>query len=254
MNGTKILNQWLETMKIDESDMDAGFLNCFIFHKNFTDLYEQNNVRTKDLKCRVNDKRSSKHVKIDDCKFDPSSHEISFNTTWNQSIHMGPLIEIYVDLQCEINVIEHPVLDYLFNQPVIIRYTSSRTPIPQSISNPPSTNKAATTSIVVVLVTLALTSSIVVYYKRMKRKRRGTCIKWEENPLHVSESFHASDEDQLLPSWLSERNDMIFDGSCILMGNKLGHGNFGAVFEGKIKLGSAMYIFFIFQFNSFYHA
>jgi hypothetical protein len=48
------------------------------------------------------------------------------------------------------------------------------------------------------------------------------------------------DGDPLVPKWLCERNEMIYDTSCIEKGRQLGHGNFGTVFEGKIQLGNAV--------------
>ena len=43
-----------------------------------------------------------------------------------------------------------------------------------------------------------------------------------------------------IPEWLQNRKDMIYDASCIEKGKRLGDGNFGVVFEGKIRLGNAV--------------
>ena len=47
-------------------------------------------------------------------------------------------------------------------------------------------------------------------------------------------------ENEQLPDWLKKRPEMIYDTSCIEKGKELGHGNFGAVFEGRIRFGNAM--------------
>ena len=112
-NGTRIHQPWVVTMKIGELDMDAGFLNCFAFHDNLSSLYEH--VKTNEVRCHVNEETSSSYVK--DCDFDATLNKISFYTNWSSNVHMDPLVEIYVDLQCEINVVGHPVQSYLFSQP-----------------------------------------------------------------------------------------------------------------------------------------
>ena len=77
-------------------------------------------------------------------------------------------------------------------------------------------------------------------------------MKWVDNPLHDSILEDDTEETFLLPSWLSERNDIIFDTSCIEIGEVLGMGNFGTAMKGVIKLGNAVYLFFVFTLlNSF---
>ena len=58
-------------------------------------------------------------------------------------------------------------------------------------------------------------------------------MEWEENRIYDSE------EDELLPSWLAERSDIIIDASCIHIGSELGYGT--RVFEGKYRLGNGVY-------------
>ena len=64
---------------------------------------------------------------------------------------------------------------------------------------------------------------------------------WEENPQyrHSAIETNLSHVSQI-PNWLYDRKNIIYDVSCIQKGKRLGHGNFGVVFEGKIHLGNAV--------------
>ena len=53
----------------------------------------------------------------------------------------------------------------------------------------------------------------------------------------------STDTDFDFPDWLQNRKEMIYATSCIEIGKRLGDGNFGVVFEGKIRLGNAVYVF-----------
>ena len=50
-------------------------------------------------------------------------------------------------------------------------------------------------------------------------------------------------ESNPLPDWLKMRPEMIYDSSCIERGKELGHGHFGAVYEGTIRFGNAMWVY-----------
>ena len=54
----------------------------------------------------------------------------------------------------------------------------------------------------------------------------------------------STDTDFDFPDWLQNRKEMIYATSCIEKGKRLGDGNFGVVFEGKIRLGNAVYVFY----------
>ena len=90
------------------------------------------------------------------------------------------------------------------------------------------------------MVILIISFSIVIYYKKFRGNENPRGIKWVDNPLHDSILDHGAEESFLLPSWLSERNDIIFDTSCIEVGEVLGMGNFGMAMKGVIKLGNAV--------------
>ena len=50
----------------------------------------------------------------------------------------------------------------------------------------------------------------------------------------------------IIPEWLSSTPDMFYPPSLLTKGKGLGKGNFGAVFEGKLSLGNAVYVSVLF--------
>jgi hypothetical protein len=125
-----------------------------------------------------------------------------------------------------------------------------------------TTNSAgASNPLVIVLgfVFLALVISCVVYWKKKKIKTNKenvfkvadnySNVEWVANPEYspsvsvTSESPSRAEDAYVLPEWLRNKNEMIYDPSCIEKGRQLGHGHFGAVFEGKIHLRNAVYVY-----------
>lgn len=45
-----------------------------------------------------------------------------------------------------------------------------------------------------------------------------------------------------LPIWLEDRKEMVFSQDCVVKGQLLGSGQFGAVFKGKFIHGKAVYV------------
>ena len=213
---------------IDESDMDKNFLNCFSFHENYTRFYEEGSFRIK-VSCQRN---ATKHI-ADECTFNSTSNTL---TVMSQDVGKVEKIEslskIKVNLLCEITIREKYKYDFVFSQPVIIGYTAIS--ISMATAN-------VITSVLIVITAMSLFSAAVLYHRKIVRKRKSTHIKWVENPLHESVSLDETDGTSLLPNWLRERNEIIFDNSCIEIGQILGIGNFGTASEGKIKLGNAVY-------------
>ena len=66
------------------------------------------------------------------------------------------------------------------------------------------------------VIILIISFSIVVYYKKFRGNGNHRGIKWVDNPLHDTILDHDAEESNLLPSWLIERNDIIFDNIFIL--------------------------------------
>ena len=101
---------------------------------------------------------------------------------------------------------------------------------------------------------LALQNSIKIKLSNMKwsKNQEYTSISSNENDGHENaenddssimtneKGVHKKEENIELPDWLKTRSDLIYDSSCVEKGKELGHGNFGSVFEGKIRFGNAM--------------
>ena len=101
---------------------------------------------------------------------------------------------------------------------------------------------------------LALQNSIKIKLSNMKwsKNQEYTSISSNENDGHENAEnndssimtnemgVHKKAENIELPDWLKTRSDLIYDSSCVEKGKELGHGNFGSVFEGKIRFGNAM--------------
>ena len=80
-----------------------------------------------------------------------------------------------------------------------------------------------------------------------KKKQATRNMKWEENEFYTSENsknegFEDNDfiaDDPRLPMWLKLRKEMIFPKESIENMQKIGSGQFGAVFKGTISHGNA---------------
>ena len=66
-------------------------------------------------------------------------------------------------------------------------------------------------------------------------------MKWENNSLyssHISEADCAQEE--IYPDWLRKRKEMLFNSCNLERGQKLGCGNYGSVYKGKLSQGNAV--------------
>ena len=108
-----------------------------------------------------------------------------------------------------------------------------------------------------ILLLVALASALIFWNNKLKQKsfKLKEHIKMDDiselNATHnltllsnveLLKGSSLQNMDLVLPEWLQNRKEMIYDSSCIEMGEKLGDGNFGAVFQGKIRLGNAVYV------------
>ena len=222
-------------------ELSDEFQLCYDFHYNHTENYDETgeNVAKKKAGHRINKKYIHTYINTG-CRLNETA--LSGNCSFTNE-DSKPLIDIMIlgnieELEWKkielflVCTLTYNKKDYIFPQLV---------QLPKQLSISPF---SANVGIIVVIVCLALTSSIILYYKRNTICRKMT---WEDNP-NYSESTSANEEDgnSFLPNWLIERNEMIYDTTCIEKGQELGHGNFGTVFEGRIRLGNAVYIFYLY--------
>ena len=223
-------------------ELSDEFHLCYDFHYNHTEHYDETaeKVTKKKAGHRINKKYIHTYINTG-CRLNETT--LSGNCSFTNA-DSKPLIDIMIlgnieELEWKkielflVCTLTYNKKDYIFPQLVEL-------PKQPRIPRPTSAN----VGIIVVIVCLALTSSIILYYKRNTICRKMT---WEDNP-NYSESTSANEEDgnSCLPNWLLERNEMIYDTTCIEKGQELGHGNFGTVFEGRIRLGNAVYIFYLY--------
>ena len=64
----------------------------------------------------------------------------------------------------------------------------------------------------------------------------GQCVNYDTDE---SDMEHDSQLD-ILPKWLSKRQDMIFSSECIEKKEMIGHGQYGTVHKGIFHYGNAM--------------
>ena len=134
--------------------------------------------------------------------------------------------------------------------------TSSKTSSQKLTTSGEVKQSSISTAVILVIVfTLILVHIIYFYIKRRKitgrlnvddkLKTKNLTIKRMDNQDYESSITDEKDgkdlvESSPLPDWLKMRPEMIYDSSCIERGKELGHGHFGAVYEGTIRFGNAM--------------
>ena len=103
--------------------------------------------------------------------------------------------------------------------------------------------------LIILLFLGIMSAAAVLVWKRSchKKKQAITNMKWEENEFYTSENsknegFEDNDfvgDDSRLPMWLRLRKEMIFTKKSIEKMQKIGSGQFGAVFKGTFNHGNA---------------
>ena len=137
--------------------------------------------------------------------------------------------------------------------------TSSKTSSQKLTTSGKVKQSSISIAVLVIVITLLFgaTISLIVYFYIKRRKITGRLnvddklktknltIKRMDNQDYESSITDEKDgkdlvESNPLPDWLKMRPEMIYDSSCIERGKELGHGHFGAVYEGTIRFGNAM--------------
>ena len=67
----------------------------------------------------------------------------------------------------------------------------------------------------------------------------GQCVNYDTDDTHESDIEYDGQVD-ILPKWLSNRQDMVFSPECIDMKEMIGHGQYGTVHKGVFHYGNAM--------------
>ena len=96
---------------------------------------------------------------------------------------------------------------------------------------------------VISLIVLMLTGAIsaLFYYYKKKKHNNIPPVAGEANNLSESvESDTNADSDSILPGWLIQHQEMIYPRKSVERGSPLGHGQYGAVFKGKLTQGKAV--------------
>ena len=64
---------------------------------------------------------------------------------------------------------------------------------------------------------------------------------WKNNSLYDSESGEMVPRlEDCYPEWLVVRKEIIFSSDNLQIGEKLGNGNYGSVYKGKLSQGKAV--------------
>ena len=225
----------LNTWNVSEKEMAISFRNCLRYNRIYRIHHETRELKVS-LWCEVyghpksncsikqHEKESSLEIELDS-KLVASERKESFYSN-----------EIQIDLFCKVY---DTLIAYHFGfyQPVTIRLLNY--------------DYIVTLCLVAIV---ALISSIVLWNKKKvtaKFKGKGEMgmdnLDGKYTHDNTSASSNAASVSKLcstnidhIPEWLQNRKDMIYDSSCIEKGKRLGDGNFGVVFEGKIRLGNAV--------------
>lgn len=244
---------------VNNIDLSYQFRNCFDYNLGFKNHYEP--TLKIDVQCELSEIRYSHW----NCTVTITENETKIKTE-NFDDSNRPK-NLKVDLFC---IVRHRGNSYVFNQPVMVYYNiSDSSPsnfLAPSLSTPsfgreaadltispnlsvakkstmlPGTGNAPIlVSIAAILFSLAVIVCLLYHFKHISKKRqRKTSSKMKlENNRNNLESLKEVDG-PVLPKWLIEKKEMIYDPRCIEKGKNSWHGYFGSVFEAKIRLGNAV--------------
>ena len=89
------------------------------------------------------------------------------------------------------------------------------------------------------LVILSVVIGCFILKKKTKRGRRKHVSEKTELNTKTSEEDY-EEEITMIPSWLKNKENMIFHPNCIKRDTLLGTGNYGSVYKGKLLQGNAV--------------
>ena len=255
-----------ETFVVEEKQMDESFRKCLSYYHMYKEKYDE---ESDDDLLQIKTKCTFNTFLTCQCKWIGlnKTDELNFNITitkFNESCigketSRNNLKEIKLNLQCTVEGLGDGgwKVGYGFNQPVVITVEDS----PKETVTLESASSINTLIAACAFLVVATPIVLFLYNKHKKRKKQESFepslvklteyhgVKMIDNPDYSLSSCESvlSKIEPILPEWLRNKKDMIFDTGCITKGNKLGHGHFGAVFEGKIRLGNAVYVFILYE-------
>ena len=97
------------------------------------------------------------------------------------------------------------------------------------------------------IIVSTVTTIWVCKHKKKRNNRFQTEVIWATNESYVNTKSLLAEKSQSfpLPDWLIGKEEILFSQDCIEKEYKLGSGQFGTVFKGKIIQGNAVYVEFI---------
>ena len=94
------------------------------------------------------------------------------------------------------------------------------------------------------LITFAIVGVLKLACCKLKIRQQdaiGDDVVWQKNSMSDNNrSSNSLNEDSEIPDWLKDRSEMIFSRNLITKGKRLGQGQFGTVFKGKLNQGNAV--------------
>ena len=277
INATNPQNSDDKSWILLEEEMHHTFRGCLSYYHMYNDKEGDDELNIK-IRCMLKDStdcqfdvvysNQTKNIQVTIEKFN--------QTCSNKEQCLGT---VHVNLLCTVlGKSGNHLKGYGINQPIIVAFdvpfdvpriqTFDSSTDADLMSSGPSTKsqysaippKAAgvTNPLIGVLVLLVLAVSIsLIIYKWNQSKKEEISVKQAVTALELtsqvpsylidnpdyssSDSGNEVEDESVIPKWLSKRKDMIYDKSCVkLTGRKLGHGNFGAVQEGRVQLGNAV--------------
>ena len=256
----------------EASQLDTGFRTCYDYHEKYHH-YDDEFPLEISLNCSV---MSSDECLNCFCscnwKHATMSDNMTLTLSRNNCKSINNKAEPFINSNMRVNLVciiikPHVFgIAYGFNQPLNIKIptwhpvfndTSSTSDLVDTKTADSSNIPVGIVILILIIILFGVSASLFIYCCMGRRNEVESLaidinntskllkVKWTNNQDYVSVNSEDNDEcnDNIgnhLPNWLKTRPELIYDSSCIEKGEKLGSGNFGAVFEGKIRFGNAM--------------
>ena len=103
-------------------------------------------------------------------------------------------------------------------------------------------NAVINIAVVVTVVVMSASVGLALRFRRQRRKTKNelSALKSELSMINGERIQMISNEDSTYPDWLKARKEMLFSSNNLERGDKLGNGNYGSVYKGKLFQGKAV--------------